>query len=398
VNEVVERYLRLGLQVGRHVDGMVDAYFGPPELAAAVESEPPVEPRALAAAAEALLDELDDGWLRDQVVGLRTYSGVLAGESGSYADEVEGCYGVRPTHTDEAVFAAAHERLGELLPGDGSLAERYARRQDSTRIRSERIERTLAAVVEEARAQTRDLVGLPEGEGIDLEIVRDKPWWASCNYLGGLRSRVAVNVDLPMSAMELLVLALHETYPGHHVERSTKDVALVHGRGLLEETLVLVPTPQSLIAEGIAKLAPEVLLDREGGPALAAIVVRDAGVEFDLEHARAVEQALEPCDWAQVNAALLLHDGGASEAEVYEYLERWALLTPQWADHMLRFFAEPTSRSYVITYAAGRELCRSYVVREPDGFRRLLGEQVRVGELLDGNARSYQDGSSAKLL
>ena len=124
---VVERYLRLGLQVGRHVDGMVDAYFGPAELAAAVEAEPPVDPRELVSAAEALLDELDDGWLRDQVVGLRTYAGVLAGESGSYADEVEGCYGVRPAHTDEAVFAAAHERLDELLPGDGPLPERYVR-------------------------------------------------------------------------------------------------------------------------------------------------------------------------------------------------------------------------------------------------------------------------------
>ena len=31
---VAERYLRLGLQVGRHADGVVDAYFGPPELAA----------------------------------------------------------------------------------------------------------------------------------------------------------------------------------------------------------------------------------------------------------------------------------------------------------------------------------------------------------------------------
>ena len=36
-----ERYLRLGLQLGRHVDGIVDAYFGPPRLAAAVEAEPP---------------------------------------------------------------------------------------------------------------------------------------------------------------------------------------------------------------------------------------------------------------------------------------------------------------------------------------------------------------------
>jgi hypothetical protein len=103
-----ERYLRLGLQLGRHVDGIVDAYYGPPELAAAVDAEPPPDPRALVSAAEGLLGELDDGWLRDQVAGLRTYAGVLAGESCSYADEVEGCYGVRPALTDEAVFTAAH--------------------------------------------------------------------------------------------------------------------------------------------------------------------------------------------------------------------------------------------------------------------------------------------------
>src|ERR671936_561777 len=184
----VERYLRLGLQIGRQVDGMVDAYFGPPELAAAVD----VDPWILVSAAEALLDELEDGWLRDQVVGLRTYAGVLAGEARSYADEVEGCYGVRPTHSDEAVFAVAHERLEGLLPGVGTLAERYARWQDSTRVPPERIGPMLAAVIEEARAQTRDLVGLPDGEGIDLEVVHDKPWWASCKYLGDLRSRVAV--------------------------------------------------------------------------------------------------------------------------------------------------------------------------------------------------------------
>src|SRR5436305_6426574 len=121
---IAERYLLLGLQVGRHVEGIVDSYFGPPELMAAVDAEAPVEPRTLVSAVEALLDEVEDGWLRDQVVGLRTYAGVLAGEPGSYADEVVGCYGVRPMHTYESVFAAAHERLDELLPGDGQLAAR----------------------------------------------------------------------------------------------------------------------------------------------------------------------------------------------------------------------------------------------------------------------------------
>ena len=33
---VVERYLPLGLRLGRHVDGLVDAYQGPAELPQAV--------------------------------------------------------------------------------------------------------------------------------------------------------------------------------------------------------------------------------------------------------------------------------------------------------------------------------------------------------------------------
>jgi len=382
-----ERYLRLGLQLGRHVDGIVDAYFGPPELAAAVEADAPVGPQTLVSAAEALLDELEDGWLRDQVVGLRAYAGVLAGEAGSYADEVEACYGVRPIYTDEAVFTAAHEQLEELLPGDGPLAERYERWRNSTLVPAEQVERLVAAVIEAARAWTRGLVDLPDGEGVDLEIVRAEPWQAFCHYLGDLRSRISVNVDLPISALEMLVLSIHETYPGHHAERCCKEQLLVHGRGLLEETIVMVPAPQSLVSEGIAELAPRVLLEGDGGAVLAA-VAGDAGIDLDLSHALAVQRAGEPCrgGWAEVNAALMLHDRGAREAEVAAYLERWALLAPEYAAHAIRFLTEPTSRTYVITYPAGRELCRSYVAGKPERFRRLLTEQVRVGDLLEARA------------
>jgi hypothetical protein len=381
---LVERYLRLGLELGRHVEGVVDVYYGPPELAEAVDAAPPVDPRALVSAAELLLDELEDGWLRDQVVGLRSYAGKLAGESGSYADEVEGCFGVRPTYTDEAVFAAAHERLAELLPGDGQLAQRYQRWLDSILVPAEQIERTVAAVIAEARAWTRGLVELPDGEEVVLEVVRDKPWLAFCEYLGGLRSRIAVNVDLPMSALELLRLTMHETYPGHHAERASKDHLLVRGRGLLEETVVLVPTPQSLVSEGIAELAPDLPLEG-GGAAALATVVQDAGIELDLAHALAVERALEPCRWAEVNAALMLHQDGASQADAYAYLERWGLVSPELAAHLIRFLSEPASRTYVMNYSAGRELCRSYLAGEPDRFRRLLTEQVRVRDLLGTN-------------
>jgi hypothetical protein len=378
---VEERYLTLGLQVGRHVDGIVDSYYGPPELAAAVDAEPPTEPHRLVAAADGLLAELEDGWLRDQVVGLQTYARVLAGEPLSYADEVEGCYGMRPAHTDEAVFAEAHERLAGLLPGTGSPAERLERWEESIRVPAEKVEATLASAIGEARAQTRRLVELPEGEGVDLEIVHDEPWMAFCEYQGDLRSAIAVNVDLPLSAIGLLVVAMHETYPGHHAEHCCKEDLLVRGRGLVEETIALVPTPQSLIAEGIAKLAPKILLEGDGGEPLAA-VARAGGVELDLAEALAVEDAREPLSWAYVNAALMLHEEGASEAEAHAYLERWGLLTPQLAGHIVRFVTQPTSRSYAMTYSAGSELCGAYVAGDPARFRRLLTEQVRVGDLL----------------
>jgi len=377
-----ERYLRLGLQIGRHVDGIVDAYFGPAQLAATVDAAPPVEPRTLVADAEALLAELEDGWLRDQVVGLRTYAGTLAGESRSYPDEVEGCFGVRPTHTDEAVFAAAHERLDELLPGTGPLTERYEGWRNSILVPPQKIERAVAAAIKEARRQTLDLVELPAGEDVALEIVRDKPWMGFNQYLGELHGLISVNLDLPTSAINLLHLTIHETYPGHQAERACKEELLVRDRGLLEETIVLVPTPQSLLTEGIAELAVSILFDGYGAAALAA-VVHDAGVEFDFAHAWAVERAAEPFRWVDVNAALMLHQDGASEADTKAYLQRWGLTPPELADHLIRYFNEPTSRTYPINYPAGRELCRSYVASDPKRFRRLLTEQIRVRDLLE---------------
>jgi hypothetical protein len=375
-----QRYLRLGLQLGRHDDGVVDAYFGPPELAAEVQAAPPVELPQLVSDAEALLAELDDGWLRDQVSALRIYAGVLAGESWSYADEVQACYGVKPVFTDEAVFSAAHDQLEDLLPGAGPLGERYQRWRDSMLVPAEHSERLFAAVIEEARSQTKRLVELPAGEGIVLETVSDVPWLGYNFYQGDLCGRVAINVSVSKSAIELVDLALHETYPGHQAERASKEHLLVRARGMTEETLVLAFSPQSVISEGIARLAPQILLEGDGGQAFADLV-RDHGVEIDLDQTLAIERAIGPCEWAQVNAALMLHERGASEDEAREYLLRWGLLGPELADHVVRFITDPTSRTYMVAYPAGLGLCRDFVAGDAERFRRLLTEQLRVSDL-----------------
>ncbi len=375
-----ERYLRLGLELGRHADDIVDSYFGPPELAAAVNAADPVDPARLAASAQALQGELGDGWLRDQVTGLQGFAEVLVGESRPYADEVEACYLLRPPRTDEAVFAEVHERLEDLLPGGGTLADRYDAHRRSAFVAPERVGQVAADAIEAARACTRELVDLPDGEGVDLEIVHDVPWMGYCAYVGDLRSSISINGDLPLSFIDLVRLAIHETYPGHHVERCLKDQGLVRERGLLEEAIVLLPTPQSVIAEGIASIAPSVLLDR--APEVFAGVADAAGIEMDFPRAVAVESALEEAGWVELNAAHMLYTDGKSAAEVRAYLERWGLLDADLSAHAIRFLSGARSRAYVVCYPAGRRLCAAYVGGDPARFRTLLSEQVRVGELL----------------
>ncbi|MGH9066353.1 MAG: DUF885 domain-containing protein, partial [Acidimicrobiales bacterium] len=58
---LVGDYLELGLRLGRHVDGLVDAYYGPPGLATRVAAEPVTPPGQLVSAGRTLVAGLDAG-------------------------------------------------------------------------------------------------------------------------------------------------------------------------------------------------------------------------------------------------------------------------------------------------------------------------------------------------
>jgi hypothetical protein len=380
--DVVERYLLLGLCLGRHVDGLVDAYYGPSELAEQAESEEPMAPASLAAEAAALLAEVPpETWLHDQLRGLHTYAGIVAGETLPYTDEVERCYGVRPERTPEPVFEAAHEQLDELLPGDGLLAERYERWRETQFVPEDRLSPAAEAVEVELRAMTERLFGLPDGESVELEPVTDEPWLAFNYYLGGLRSRIAINVDLPITGPELIGLLAHEAYPGHHTEHAWKEQLLVRDRGLLEESILLTPTAQAVVSEGIAERGAE-LAEDASAETLGPVLARN-GIECDLDAAREVRRARDALDTVGLNAAILIHEDGMALDEAEEYVARWAGVGRQRAAHTVRFVTVPNWRAYVVTYSAGLELCRAYHGTDPARFRRLLTEQIRVQDLLD---------------
>jgi hypothetical protein len=400
---MVESYLTLGLRLGKHVDGLVDAYYGPPELAEAVDREKLRSAEDLAADADGLLAELPAaglgdaraGWLGEQLRGLRVYAGVLAGEQISYLDEIEGCYGVRPERMPEDAFAAMHSRLDELLPplrngSRGSLHERYEAWRTANAVPAERIVETMTAILAPLRERTDRIVSLPADEEFALELVAGEPWAAFNYYLGRHRSRIVVNTDLPFSGAEIVHLAAHEGYPGHHTEHAVKEELLIDRQGHLEESLQLVPTPQALLSEGIAELGGELLIDEELEAEFERIM-RSAGVPYDAAEAAAIRAAREPLGYVSRNAALAIHEDGVATDEAQAYIERWALAPPKRAAHSIAFVTDPTWRAYVVTYTEGLRLARAYVGGDLDRFRRLLTEPVRVSEL-----RSAADGGAAK--
>ena len=377
-----ERYLVLGLRLGKHVDGLVDAYYGPAELQAQVDAEEPIEAAQLAADADALLAELDDGWLADQVQGCATYAHVLAGDPISYSDEVEGCYGVRPRRVAESVYEGVHARLDELLPGDGSLFERRQAWRELHRCPGDKAVAVLDDLLPVLRACTGRLVELPAGEELSLEPVQDEPWWAFNYYQGNLHSRVVLNTDIPTSGRDLLRLAGHEVYPGHHTEHALKEQLLMRDQGRIEEGIQLVPTPQALLSEGIAEAGLDVVLDDAARDEAHEIIRRHGVFLDDPGLVEQIATAFEGLRTVGVDAALMVHEDGASVGEAEAYLEKWSLTTPAQARQSARFITDPTWRAYAITYTAGRELCNAYIGGEPARFRRLLTEHVRIGDLV----------------
>ena len=385
---VPEEYVELGLRLGRHVDGLVDSYYGDPAVKEQIDGEPPVEPGALADDAARLIGDLGDNglddqrrrWLHAQLVGLETVARKLAGQQFAFADEVERCYGVRPRRTPEAEIEAAHTGLDAALPGTGPLAERYQHWREGQTVPADVLGAILADIVEELRRRARELVDLPAGESYELHLVSDEPWAAYNFYEGNLRSRIAVNTDVPMATNFLTELMAHELYPGHQTEHAWKEQLLYQDGGQAEASILMIGTPESLIAEGIAGLAAEMVLEDED--AFSAEVLGRHGIEYDPDLARAVKAVRRPLSRAADNTALTLYEDGATEGEALEYLKDRALMSDRRAKQAMKFIGDPMWRSYVTTYEDGYEVCKMWVAGDAGRFKRLLTEQLTPADLV----------------
>ena len=386
--DVGARYLALVLRFRRLAPSLVDSYVGSAELAARVDAEVPLAASELAEQAADLRAQVTrlaierdrTAWLDGQLRGIETACEWLGGRPPSYRELVRRCHGVEAVEADEAQFEQAHELILGELPGRGSPRERFAAWMASQQVRGDRLIAGLEALVRELRRRSHERWSLPEDEAITLEIARGQPWAGYAQYRGGLRSLIQINDGLPIAAWRMVELVAHEAYPGHHTEHVCKDVALVRGQNRTELSVWVYPTPQALMAEGIAMLAPEILLGEEIEE-VGARCLRPLGIVYDTAGSAAVRRGKELLVAVRANLALKLDEGRIDPAEVRAYARRWLLEDDDYVERVVENLCNRHWPPYESCYPEGLRACRRFVGSDADRFGQLLREQLTPAAL-----------------
>jgi hypothetical protein len=402
MDQIGRDYVVLGLAAGELEDGLVDAYYGPPELHEEARARR-ASAEDIVVEAQALRARLNDGvdaqrrqWLDRQLIALEQIARRLAGERMSYSEEVERCFDATPNPIAPEAYSELRATLDDLLPGSGPLHERLAARDDRLTVPPDRLEPLLNWVVEHLRALSAAVFAAPIGESLTVSLVTNEPWAAYNWYDGGLRSRIEFNVDLPTRAHHLVSALGHETFPGHHLEHSWKEQRLVRDQGRIEASIQLINTPEAYISEGLAEVGPRLLVDAAKWQELLIAICEQAGIPMsaaDAQREWVIAQALRTLRGSGGDAALQLHAGGRSREQVKQFLVDDALRTPALAEKSLEFITHPLWRTYVFCYAGGEQLLTKWCESAGDldaqrkRFFRLLTEQLTPSGIADDLAQ-----------
>ncbi len=373
MKEIAESYVKLVLALGRHDADYVDSYYGPPEWKAeAGRGRRPLP--EIQSEADALLGRLSripepaeemprlrHRFLVRQISALRARSSMLAGKVFSFDEESLALYdAVAPTNTEEH-FRKLTGRLAGLLPGAGSLGERYEAFRHDFVVPKEKLDAVFQAAIQAGRERTRARIPLPEGESFRVEYVTGKSWSGYNWYQGNFASLIQVNTDLPIYIDRAVDLACHEGYPGHHVYNVLLEKTQVRDRGAVEFTVYPLFSPQSLIAEGSANFGIEVAFPGAERTAFERDVLFPiAGLDASkAEKYAQIRDVADQLSYAGNEAARRYLNGEIDAKAAADWLERYALMARPRAEQRVRFIDQ--YRSYVINYNLGKDLVRRWI-------------------------------------
>ena len=206
-------------------------------------------------------------------------------------------------------------------------------------------------------------MNLPPGESVTVEYVHGKPWSAFSRYQGNFHSLIQINADFGLTVDQVLQLACHEGYPGHHAYNSLRELQLVREHHLTEFMVQPTFSPQSLASEAAATFAVELAFpepertrfERNELFPLAGLDPRNAELYGRVE--RLVE-ALHPAEPAIARDYL---DGNLEFVRAAWALEAQVLMVH--SEATLKYINE--YRSYLTAYTLGRDMVAEAVDDQP---------------------------------
>lgn len=372
-DSVAERFVKLALALGRHDPNYVDAYTGPPEWAEAAKAEN-ISLDRLKAEAEAILAALDDlardgadpreAGLKGLTTAALTRIRMAMGDTLSFNEEARLLYGVEPRIYTLAEFDAALDGIAALLPGEGTLAERFNAFRAAVAIPADKLQPVFDAAIAECKRRTVAHYTLPETEKFTLRFVAGKPWSGYNWYQGDFESVIEINTDQPIYLDRAVDLGCHEGYPGHHVWNLMIEGALRRGEGWIEFSILPLFSPQALIGEGSANYGIELAFSEAEKLAFERDVLFPlAGVDPALAgKLQAVTKLRRDLSHADNYVAREYLEGRLDRAGAAALIEKYKLETPALAARRIDFF--DAYRAYVINYNIGRDLVAAHIERE----------------------------------
>ncbi|MFC1484353.1 hypothetical protein ACFL5M_00855 [Candidatus Neomarinimicrobiota bacterium] len=391
-NDLAARYVKMVLAMEHHDPGYVDAYYGPDDWQTEITNNPWLledvvrEADSLELLLAGIIPDKDEfsqlrhTYLNGQIQAVRFRAEMLSGKSASFDQESQGLYGATaPKHT-AAYYDSVLQELDVLLPGTGTIPDRYRAFQARFEIPSERLAEVLDRVIADARQRTSNHLRLPKDETFELEFVTDKSWSGYNWYKGNAVSLIQINTDQPSRIDRALDLACHEGYPGHHVYNTLLESEMYSKQGWVEYSVYPLYSPQSLIAEGTANAGIDLVFPPEARLTYEQEVLYPlAGLDpSQAADYRAVQEVVRKLRYARVDAARALLDETMSENETVAWLMKYSLYTESRAQQTIAFFR--TYRSYIINYSLGQDLVEDWLDRQ--GGDNSNGRWNAFGKLL----------------
>ena len=406
VDAIAERFVKLALGIGQHDPAFVDAYQGPEEWRTQVEAAD----RSLAQLsidAMALINDLNTvkthdepariDMMKKQLTAALTRIRMAQGKIYPFNEETRLLYDAVAPDYDLTEFDEVLFQIDQLLPGEGTTAERMQAFRASLAIPDDKLQPVFDAAITECRKRTLRHYDLPKSETFRLEFVEDKPWSGYNWYQGNYESLIQVNTDLPIIIDRAVDLGCHEGYPGHHTWNVLLERDVLKKKGWKEYYVYPLFSPLSVTAEGSANYGIDLAFPEEEKIAFERDVLFPiAGLDPSQAETLGKVNALRArLSHVRNHYAREYLDGRMSREDAIQMAMKYELHSRDRAEKTLEFI--DTYRGYVINYNLGKDIVTDFIDARVSGgedrwtvFETVLRTPTTASDLVAGTRDSQE--------